>query len=316
MLGFQKSKNSLTYLQVIDWTSKNRIKSSVFAFLFAFLILGGGYWTFDKLVNKPEPVFDLFTGEVQQGEYGIIPAWWMDDYFGESACSYDTCKYNSDPDQDKLTNGQEYYYRSDPNKADTNGNGLNDGEDVAQGFDPSKPGKMTFDEAGSDESILGEGLVFGNDIKDLVAEEKDLDRVGLPIVPDARLKIITDDSDAAIKKYLQDVTAKVEQYFPAKDFAQIKEVLEKGSGDELKRKAANSSILSIELTKISVPPKLLNFHRYNITLYQLLADLMYMESIGIDLNSTQGDVWYDKAQGLFAVTQRLQLEKDKLTIYN
>lgn len=48
----------------------------------------------------------------------------------------------SDDDNDGLSNYQESIYRSNPNKADTDGDGHSDGEEVKNGFNPNGEGKL------------------------------------------------------------------------------------------------------------------------------------------------------------------------------
>src|SRR3989344_4819843 len=85
-----------------------------------------------------------------------IPGWWYSDYFGASTCDGGSCAPEADPDEDKLTNEQEYFYHSNPLTPDSNQNGATDGADVAAGFDPSRPGQVTFEELESAANISRE----------------------------------------------------------------------------------------------------------------------------------------------------------------
>lgn len=53
-----------------------------------------------------------------------------------------------DPDQDGLTNSEERFYGTDPNQADTDGDGFNDGQEVRAGYDPLSGGKLDSDNDG------------------------------------------------------------------------------------------------------------------------------------------------------------------------
>jgi hypothetical protein len=147
-----------------------------------------------------------------------LPGWWLKDNFGSSVCDSDNCKADTDPDLDKLTNAQEFYYHSNPVVKDTNKNGLSDGEDVAQGFDPSKPGKVTFEEASSDDSIVGESLVFDKDIKKMFAEEISPDKVKIPEPDPSLVKISEDDSKQAVAAYVKTSGDIIKKYLPS-DYA-------------------------------------------------------------------------------------------------
>jgi hypothetical protein len=46
---------------------------------------------------------------------------------------------NEDPDNDGLTNLQEFVAGTDPHNPDTDGDGLDDGKELALGTDPRKP---------------------------------------------------------------------------------------------------------------------------------------------------------------------------------
>lgn len=53
-----------------------------------------------------------------------------------------------DDDQDGLTAAEERFYGTDPDVADTDGDGFNDGEEVRAGYDPLGPGKLDSDNDG------------------------------------------------------------------------------------------------------------------------------------------------------------------------
>lgn len=54
----------------------------------------------------------------------------------------------ADPDGDSLTNAEEQFYGTNPNQADTDSDGYNDGEEVRAGYDPLGPGKLDSDNDG------------------------------------------------------------------------------------------------------------------------------------------------------------------------
>lgn len=54
----------------------------------------------------------------------------------------------ADQDQDGLTLAEEKFYGTDPNNPDTDGDGIKDGEEVRNGYDPLGPGKLDSDNDG------------------------------------------------------------------------------------------------------------------------------------------------------------------------
>ena len=64
---------------------------------------------------------------------------WQRKYFGNENCARkEYCGGNSDPDNDGLSNNDEYRYKTNPLNPDTDGDGYLDGVEVKNGFDPLK----------------------------------------------------------------------------------------------------------------------------------------------------------------------------------
>jgi hypothetical protein len=69
-----------------------------------------------------------------------IPGAWLAQYFGPGYRTNLNAAINADPENDGLTNLEEYQHGTDPTKADTDGDGLSDGAEVHfYGSDPTTP---------------------------------------------------------------------------------------------------------------------------------------------------------------------------------
>ncbi len=307
MLGFRakKSKNNSAGAFPVHKTGYQRYtKLFVLVLLAGVFVFGSIKFGYQKFHNrKPKVVADTGTNS--------IPAWWNAQYFRGSVCEQDNCRPDADPDQDGLTNAQEYYYHTNPLATFTVGDKLNDGQLVAAGFDPSKPGHVTFDQVASDDNVLLESLVFDQDVKQLVAESNDISKVNIPIVKDEDLKINYDGNNEIYQTYLKQFQATVGKYFSKDDLASISETVKTGSGPGLNQITVKSEMLAADLKTISVPVKFLSFHKYTIALYQLLPDVI--NAPGEDSADPAGDIWYDKAQAFLAVQQKLDFEQQLLS---
>ncbi|HEV8601459.1 MAG TPA: hypothetical protein VGQ87_02565 [Patescibacteria group bacterium] len=246
---------------------------------------------------------------VSEASASDLPGWWYKDNFGASACVEDSCKPDADPDKDKLNNAQEFYYHSNPLNRDTNSNGLADGEDVAHNYDPSKPGKVTFDQVAADDNILGESLVFNQDVKKIVNEANDISKVKIPVIPDTDVQTIFQIDPETTKTYLTTLHDTIENYFPQSDVTRVVETIKSGDDDALEGIKTKAIMLAIDLKKIPVPAKFVTFHKYNIAFYQLLSEVIPEP---VDLSSTESEIWYDKVQAFLAIQQKLSFEKDLL----
>ncbi len=238
-----------------------------------------------------------------------IPAWWYQQYFGKSVCDNSDCKPDSDPDSDKLSNIQEYYYHTDPHNSHTVGDKLSDSELVASGFDPSKPGHKTFADVTSDQSFLGESLVFDQDIKKIVADTNDISKINLPLVNDDQVTVVYTEEGDDYKKYATDLHSTIDYYFPQQRMPGILQTIKSGDPSQLDDVKTAAGDLSAKLKLIPVPYHLLLFHKYNIALYQLLSEIVPAPT---DLNSQESEIWYDKFQQFLAIQQRLNFEEQAL----
>lgn len=274
-------------------------KKAVLGILVLILLAGLGLAIFKRNGKSNEPL-----AETKVTETGM-PGWWLADYFGIAVCSDPTCQPEADPDQDKLTNAQEYFYHTNPMVAYTVNDTINDGQLVAAGFDPSKPGRVTFDQVISDESLLGESLVFDQDIQQLVAESKNISSVNLPLVKDAELDITYEESLAVYKTYAQKLRAVIDKYFRASEAAQISAMIKSGNDADLTDIKIKTAILAQELETVKVPFRFLTFHKYNILLYQLLSKI-------VPIPPDVSDEWFENAKAFLAVQQRLGLEQQLL----
>lgn len=273
------------------------------ALLAVIFVLGTGLIMFNKNKKPKEQAI------VETAELDGIPGWWYQQYFGSSICDEDTCRSDADPDNDKLSNSQEFYYHTNPLNGYTVGDALMDGELVAGGFDPSKPGKVTFDQAASPEKLLGESLIFGQDIKQMVSDDLDISKVNLPIVKDDELQIIYAEDEETYKNYSSKLEMTINKYFREQDVGNIKEILKSGSDGELSDIGVRAVALSNELKKIPVPLKLLMFHKYNVAMFQLLSEVI---PVPANLSDSQSDAWFEKVQAFLVVQQKLSFEEQAL----
>jgi hypothetical protein len=290
-----KKQNQINLKPKRDW-KKLRQRFSLAVLIAAFL--AGGF----LLITRKHTVTKKLADTVATG---TLPGWWLQKYFGSSVCSAADCQPNADPDHDGLTNAQEYFYHTDPTNAHTVGDKMSDGELVAAGFDPSRPGHLTFDQVTSSQGILQDSLLLDSDIKQIVAESNDISKVSIPLVNDNEIKIIQNPTQIDYQNYLINVQNTIEKYFPQNSIASTTDLLKTANSD-VSGIIQQASALSNELKTISVPAPAVSFHKYNIAAYQLLAQV-------IDPTDQTSDAWYDKAQAFFAVEQKLNLETQRLS---
>ncbi len=276
--------------------------------LLAVIFVSGLALALFRSANKPK---------IQQAaEVAIdpIPGWWYQQYFRSSVCSADNCQPDADPDLDKLTNSQEYYYHSDPLNPRTVGDELTDGQLVAANFDPSRPGKISFEQVLSDDSIMAEGLVFNSDVTKLINESVNLNNVQLPVIDETELNISNDNTREGIKNYIQASQAIMDKYFSKDTQAYIANVAHAPSPEGVADIRVRTVKAEDELMKLAVPSEFVKIHKYSLMLLKLLPDVINVPDQASLLSEYDptGNAWFDKTQAMMSVYQKIELESRRL----
>lgn len=247
-----------------------------------------------------------------QAEASEIPTWWYQKYFGVAVCDKSFCQPKEDSDKDKLTNAQEFYFHTNPVIADTNSNGLNDGQDVAAGFDPSKPGKVSFDEAASDDSILGESLLFDSEIKSTIQEMVDTSKITIPAAPKVVFNITQNNAQAGISEYLATLDNETAGSFSVVSLEEITARI--SNREDVSRFKPVLTDLLDKLKSMPVPSDALVLHGYNYVFWEMilqLVDLPAQEQLE-DVNDPVGGLWYERTRTATELYRRMGIEENRL----
>lgn len=246
-----------------------------------------------------------------------IPAWWQQQYFGTSVCAKEICQPSSDPDKDKLTNQQEFYYHTHPLNAFTIEDKFNDGELVAMGYDPSREGRVTFEVAESSDSVLGESLVFGQDLKTMISETADVSKVNLPVVKKQEIKIVP-NSVERVNDYLVKSNEAIVKYFPNNAQQYVEQAIISRNPQMIADVQQRLYSAEIELRQLAVPEGLAQMHQYSIMFVQTLSKVVDVPSAS-DLENeanVRGNLWYESTQALALLYQKINAETQRLQAQN
>lgn len=131
-----------------DLEKKSLIKKIIILVIVGVFVVLGSIFAYNKWIKKP--VTEDIQVEVIEKEPIVeedidgdgLPNEWEEKH---GLNPKDANDGDQDPDFDRLTNKKEYEYGTDPKKADTDGDGFKDGEEVQGGFNPNGSGKLTDD---------------------------------------------------------------------------------------------------------------------------------------------------------------------------
>jgi len=98
-----------------------------------------GYSDGEEVRNGYNP---LGGGKLDRNKNGL-PDFWET----ENGLSLEKDEAQSDPDEDELTNEQEFFHGTNPNNADSDGDGYKDLNELSHGYDPLVPGstRLTYE---------------------------------------------------------------------------------------------------------------------------------------------------------------------------
>lgn len=136
------------------------------------IVLGGGayyYFTQQALKEEQQTLLNLKNSvhapststTTPETTSAMLDKNWQKNFFGSETCSHtDVCGDAADPDQDGLTNAEEYKLGTDPNNPDSDNDGLADGDEVhVFGSDP-KSANSGSDKSYSDIDYVKGGYDF------------------------------------------------------------------------------------------------------------------------------------------------------------
>lgn len=198
-----------------------------------------------------------------------------------------------DSDGDGLSDRDEIIYGTDPYNKDTDGDGYWDGEEVATGYDPldgnSNP-KTGNKSTGSSNitqravnltlaSIIGDN---GQVDKSLITDEglnsvvnSTLQQAALsfyiPPISDSDIKVIDDNSPAAIQKYLNSLTPIIEQNIISPNIT-LNSAVNLGTNGLSKDYPESYTRLYNSLKVLEVPSSWKEIHKSGLTLFLQLSD--------------------------------------------
>lgn len=303
------NQNQTKFQRVYQWTTENRTRSSLVVFAL-IVTIGSTYGLATKLFNGPVEL-DA-TGVEIAAKQGEVPGWWFNENFGASVCEQEDCLPSADPDKDKLSNYQEYFYSSDPKNTDTNANGNTDGEDVAFGFVPNKPGKVTFTEAGSDETILGESLAYNDEVKQIIVGMTDYNKVLIPEINELELNVLKTSTRDDFVNYILKMNEETNKYTVLPNIADSIKQQDPNMLDEIKRLSAS---LVNDYKNVDVPADAVQLHKYHLALWQLMPMVAEIPTGTADAESLfDEDVneWYDSVQAMISLNQKIIAELNNL----
>lgn len=202
---------------------------------------------------------------------GLLPSSWLIKYFGTDRDGDPKIGGpDGDPDRDLLTNYQEFYFNTNPAKADTDGDGQVDGAEVAVNKNPTGEGELYSTEYAksiADQFIEDNGLeefkeenirkqVLG------VLNPPDLKSVEV-VLPDERtLNMTSEVTQKSVQEYLQKVqgiTGSLDS-----NAENYQNMLDDPQGTEVIKTLGHINEIIDKLREISVPQPFLTYHQLHI----------------------------------------------------
>lgn len=202
---------------------------------------------------------------------GLLPSTWLIKYFGTDRDGDPKIGgVDGDPDQDLLTNYQEFYFGTDPTRRDTDGDGQLDGVEVAVNQNPTGPGELystDYAKTVADKFMKDNGL---EEFKEENIKKQVLGIMSPPNAADVKVEL----PDVHILTVSNNTSQEaIEQYFTKVDQATIglepnletlQAAMENPDGQEATIQLGQANEIVDKLRAIAVPSPLLTFHQLHI----------------------------------------------------
>lgn len=171
----EKKEDEYMGPNIEDLEKKSLIKKVIILAVISILLVMVSIFAYNKWIKKPvindTPVEVIGKDPILEediDEDGLPNEWEVKHGLNPE----DARDGEQDPDFDRLTNKKEYEYGTDPKKADTDGDGFKDGEEVQGGYNPNGSGKLNDNNSQANyyPTIKGKwqgtmtGAVYGSEI--------------------------------------------------------------------------------------------------------------------------------------------------------
>jgi len=198
----------------------------------------------------------------------LIPDSWLAQYF--QTTNPDDLKiggFFGDPDEDKLTNYQEYLYNTDPTNKDTDGDGYFDGTEVAYGTNPLGEGKRE-DNSNLQAMLRQQGIYYTEDeVRKEFGSLANEDRAPyIQEIVDLNLRVSQDQSPQAVQNYLKQFVQTTAYTNSETNDMALKTMFALSSKNEINLFVQNQQEVIDKLLEMEVPADFVESHQIQIKL--------------------------------------------------
>lgn len=297
----------------------NRYKRFILPAVIVLVVAGfaaTGFWLYGRSEKKGT--------QTAKASSDLLPSSWLVKYFGTD--SENDPKVGGpfgDPDNDFLNNRQEFYFNTDPTKADTDGDGAYDAAEIATNSNPTGEGELysaQYAQSVADKFIEEYGL---DELKEENIQKQvlgilnppDPNNIEIPLPDPSTLKLNTDDSPEAVDRYLQEAnTAGVGL---GDGLEQLKGVLENPYSTNAAVVLGRTYETIDKLRNLAVPVPFSNFHQLHIAGLFAAAKIMEVSQTidqSADMVTQQDKIaqQYYQVEVIQKIDDALQAETERL----